>query len=147
MRSAWQRAWAEYNTGQSAIDYVRTAGTGADTLLINTGQTGRRGRVWWRVILDQYGAADVLIPIARVEYSYPGGPIKGHFTARFGPDRSEEHTSELPSLMRISYAVFCLTKKKNTRKAKTSSRRILSTQPLNPAITTSTNGDRPHGAT
>ncbi|MGQ2936607.1 MAG: heavy-metal-associated domain-containing protein [Sphingopyxis sp.] len=85
-RSAWQRAWAEYNTGQSAIDYVRTAGTGADTLLINAGQTGRRGRVWWRVILDQYGAADVLTPIARVEYSYPGGPIKGHFTARFGPD-------------------------------------------------------------
>src|SRR3546814_7657775 len=31
--------------------------------------------------------------------------------------RSEEHTSELQSLMRISYAVFCL-KKKNTRKAR-----------------------------
>src|SRR3546814_1737119 len=31
--------------------------------------------------------------------------------ARTG-SRSEEHTSELPSLMRISYAVFCLTKKK-----------------------------------
>src|SRR3546814_8571649 len=35
----------------------------------------------------------------------------------FGPDhpfrRSEEHTSELQSLMRISYAVFCLKKKKN----------------------------------
>src|SRR3546814_8355974 len=29
-----------------------------------------------------------------------------------GPGRSEEHTSELQSLMRISYAVFCLTKKK-----------------------------------
>src|SRR3546814_6750194 len=28
-----------------------------------------------------------------------------------GADRSEEHTSELQSLMRISYAVFCLTKK------------------------------------
>src|SRR3546814_9902420 len=28
-------------------------------------------------------------------------------------ERSEEHTSELQSLMRISYAVFCLTKKKN----------------------------------
>src|SRR3546814_10191951 len=28
--------------------------------------------------------------------------------------RSEEHTSELQSLMRISYAVFCLTKKTNT---------------------------------
>src|SRR3546814_9901391 len=29
------------------------------------------------------------------------------------PFRSEEHTSELQSLMRISYAVFCLKKKKN----------------------------------
>src|SRR3546814_9232892 len=32
--------------------------------------------------------------------------------------RSEEHTSELQSLMRISYAVFCLTKKKKKRKQK-----------------------------
>src|SRR3546814_5266573 len=33
------------------------------------------------------------------------------------PGRSEEHTSELQSLMRISYAVFCLKKKKtNTKK-------------------------------
>src|SRR3546814_10564547 len=31
------------------------------------------------------------------------------------PKRSEEHTSELQSLMRISYAVFCLKKKKKTR--------------------------------
>src|SRR3546814_10835849 len=30
---------------------------------------------------------------------------------RFQPERSEEHTSELQSLMRISYAVFCLKKK------------------------------------
>src|SRR3546814_2655123 len=32
-----------------------------------------------------------------------------------GDDRSGEHTSELQSLMRISYAVFCLTKKKNIK--------------------------------
>src|SRR3546814_7969274 len=31
------------------------------------------------------------------------------------PQRSEEHTSELPSLMRISYDVFCLQKKKEQR--------------------------------
>src|SRR3546814_1122895 len=31
------------------------------------------------------------------------------------PNRSEEHTSELQSLMRISYAVFCLKKKKKSR--------------------------------
>src|SRR3546814_10556348 len=31
------------------------------------------------------------------------------------PSRSEEHTSELQSLMRISYAVFCLKKKQKTK--------------------------------
>src|SRR3546814_7721862 len=41
-------------------------------------------------------------------------PVRAN--ALFGrrPGRSEEHTSELQSLMRISYAVFCL-KKKNTQ--------------------------------
>src|SRR3546814_1321693 len=36
------------------------------------------------------------------------------------PGRSEEHTSELQSLMRISYAVFCLKKKKHTSNIKRS---------------------------
>src|SRR3546814_2506943 len=35
-------------------------------------------------------------------------------TGHVDRDRSEEHTSELQSLMRISYAVFCLNKKNNT---------------------------------
>src|SRR3546814_10436703 len=40
-----------------------------------------------------------------------------------GPGRSEEHTSELQSLMRISYAVFCLKKKhKNTYQQHTSTK-------------------------
>src|SRR3546814_691401 len=37
-----------------------------------------------------------------------------YFVFRDGKYRSEEHTSELQSLMRISYAVFCLKKKKTT---------------------------------
>src|SRR3546814_2101155 len=37
-------------------------------------------------------------------------------TDRNQDDRSEEHTSELQSLMRISYAVFCLKKKKKNKK-------------------------------
>src|SRR3546814_5645342 len=40
------------------------------------------------------------------------------FFAAFLPGRSEEHTSELQSLMRISYAVFCLKKKKTTNRYK-----------------------------
>src|SRR3546814_7118725 len=41
------------------------------------------------------------------------GLVPGH------PERSEEHTSELQSLMRISYAVFCLKKKKQHRQGQT----------------------------
>src|SRR3546814_7309426 len=46
-----------------------------------------------------------------------GPDAERHLAARMAADqmeaRSEEHTSELQSLMRISYAVFCLKKKKN----------------------------------
>src|SRR3546814_5747142 len=41
-----------------------------------------------------------------------------HRRATFRPERSEEHTSELQSLMRISYAVFCLKKKTYTDTSK-----------------------------
>src|SRR3546814_3696346 len=40
-------------------------------------------------------------------------PVAAKMTSPFAR-RSEEHTSELQSLMRISYAVFCLKKKKHT---------------------------------
>src|SRR3546814_8852903 len=43
----------------------------------------------------------------------PDGFSRGHL-ANVKALRSEEHTSELQSLMRISYAVFCLKKKKKT---------------------------------
>src|SRR3546814_4394111 len=40
----------------------------------------------------------------------------GRIVAPIPSTRSEEHTSELQSLMRISYAVFCLKKKKHKKK-------------------------------
>src|SRR3546814_7320455 len=69
------------------------------TILIDTTGFGT-----WKPVMTHYTAAG-----------------DGEFSARgldtiemkFGV-RSEEHTSELQSLMRISYAVFCLTKKKAT---------------------------------
>ena len=86
VRNPWQRAWAEFNPGTSRIDYVRPSGAGGDSLLLNYGQAGRRSRAWWRSTLDQYSAADTLVPIARLEHQFPGGPITGTFTARYGPD-------------------------------------------------------------
>ena len=85
-RNEWQRAWAHFRPAKSPIDYVRTSGSGIDPLLLNLSQTRRRGRGWWRMILDQYGAADILVPEVDLRRAYPGGPAVAVFTARFGPD-------------------------------------------------------------
>src|SRR3546814_7302663 len=45
--------------------------------------------------------------------TYLQRPVARQISRRISSTRSEEHTSELQSLMRISYAVFCLKKKKN----------------------------------
>lgn len=86
VRGPWQRAWASYQSAASPIDYVRPTGAGGDSLILTAGQPGRRSRIWWRTVLDQFSAADVLIPVARLDRQWPGGPVKGTFTARYGPD-------------------------------------------------------------
>src|SRR3546814_7200769 len=48
-------------------------------------------------------------------YFRPGNSGFKVWETRYGTIRSEEHTYELQSLMRISYAVFCLKKKNNTK--------------------------------
>src|SRR3546814_4675548 len=53
--------------------------------------------------LSHLGATGLVLAVMLVAY---------RFGVVGGGDRSEEHTSELQSLMRISYAVFCLKKKK-----------------------------------
>src|SRR3546814_10826753 len=62
----------------------------------------------WRLIGE---TVRVVIAGGRVSIQHGGCEVAGH------PEtRSEEHTSELQSLMRISYAVFCLKKKKQQKK-------------------------------
>lgn len=86
-RNAWMRAWVRFRTGDSSIDYVRAAATNPTPLLLTVGQTQRPGRGWWRFLLDSYGAADVIIPVVHLRYSYPGGPVTGTFIGYHGPDR------------------------------------------------------------
>src|SRR3546814_10759940 len=62
--------------------------------------------------LDGSARGGVLVALAE-KYKLPVHVIGvGEGADDFRPFRSEEHTSELQSLMRISYAVFCLKKKK-----------------------------------
>jgi len=85
-RNDWQRAWAQFRTANSPVDYVRPSGIGIDPLVLNMAQTKRRGRGWWRMLLDQYGAADIVVPELELRRAYPGGPAIGLFAARYGPD-------------------------------------------------------------
>src|SRR3546814_9242520 len=58
-----------------------------------------------------------LAPLDRVLHTSSRSESQLNPTPTYALDRSEEHTSELQSLMRISYAVFCLkTKKQNHTK-------------------------------
>src|SRR3546814_4091335 len=61
------------------------------------------------VLLDEgsFEELDMFVEHNCVDFGMPDQVVPG--------DRSEEHTSELQSLMRISYAVFCLKKKKKTQ--------------------------------
>src|SRR3546814_9209630 len=81
--------WSSLSTGPTPLARV-----GADQARSARPVSGRQLRV--AVVVDQS------IPAAMHLY----------IRLRHGHGRSEEHTSELQSLMRISYAVFCLKKKK-----------------------------------
>src|SRR3546814_2465538 len=94
-------------------DRADTANTGADAnadalaVIVGNFETGVADRLFGglnTVMNKRIGALDVLDaqPLLGVE-------VPDHA-------RSEEHTSELQSRMRISYAVFCLKKKKTTQK-------------------------------
>ena len=106
-RNEWQRAWAEYQFGSSGVDYVRPTGSGGESLLLTYGQTSRRSRAWWSNILDEFGAADVVVPIADLRWEWPGGPVVGTFTARHGPDNlyldsftmRAENPEQLPAML------------------------------------------------
>src|SRR3546814_10794847 len=71
--------------------------------LINVGEDGE-----WPLFLDVWIEHEVE-EVNNEHREGSKGTIEGPY---YVPDRSEEHTSELQSLMRISYAVFCLKKKK-----------------------------------
>src|SRR3546814_10253812 len=79
-----------------------------------------RGNVCQRFILDDSSAGEVLVlcfPFAPCGKGFQAAKHIGLATGdadAMPAFRSEEHTSELQSLMRISYAVFCL-KKKNKK--------------------------------
>src|SRR3546814_4188388 len=96
-----------YIKSSSAADFLaQQRGAGAERLQLALGHRRRQRRH------AAVGAGDHAL---RVEERQGGAQSRRHLLRRLhlgaGDIRSEEHTSELQSLMRISYAVFCLKKK------------------------------------
>src|SRR3546814_328267 len=79
----------------------------------------RDGRVGTDTRLDLERRDILSSPTQRILHpiheKIPAFRIPAHRIPSVEPQRSEEHTSELQSLMRISYAVFCLKKKTDTK--------------------------------
>src|SRR3546814_8859475 len=78
-------------------------GAGLDLVLADVGQVVEDDEIELVELVEHRGQAEV---------ASCGLELLDHVGCGAEQDRSEEHTSELQSLMRISYAVFCLKKKK-----------------------------------
>src|SRR3546814_1758252 len=95
--------------GHSILSRLMTKGAvAADRWFLEGVLLGRQGGLLNRLFSARSRALTGDLPEAEVR-SYLSGLLIGDELATA---RSEEHTSELQSLMRISYAVFCLKKKK-----------------------------------
>lgn len=81
----WADAWARFQAGESAIDYVRLRANATDAVLLSAWQAERIDIPLWRLIMDRYQTADVLIPELILDRGVPGGPAAARLILRFGP--------------------------------------------------------------
>src|SRR3546814_7458122 len=104
-----------YFAGDARLGFQATPGAGEDVPL-------------WVLGSSLYGAqlaAALGLPYAFASHFAPGALDEAVAIYRRDFQRSEEHTSELQSLMRISYAVFCLKKKKTKHTGTTASKETI----------------------
>src|SRR3546814_10081267 len=94
--------WSSDVCSSDLDDYVHRIG--------RTGRAGAQGRAFTLVTPSDDEAIDNIQKLTGYKIPIHGGGAAVADAAPAAP--GEEHTSELQSLMRISYAVFCLKKKK-----------------------------------
>src|SRR3546814_10044227 len=113
-----------FDMSGGVIDRNLVAGFGNDTIILSDGTIGGNisvsGGTDSVTITGGTVGGDVLLSVGTDSFVWDGGGVVHGMVDMGGDDdsarlanltnRSEEHTSELQSLMRISYAVFCLKK-------------------------------------
>src|SRR3546814_9134391 len=100
--------WVRQGTGGRGVDVVFD-GVGAASWQCSLAAVARRG-----LIISYGNASGPVPPVPPLDLTKAGSVFMTRPTLA-DYCRSEEHTSELQSLIRISYAVFCLNKKKKVR--------------------------------
>src|SRR3546814_10860126 len=112
----------EYDHSDAKAADMRIGQHGEQLVAVPMRRAACVGQIGEAIEMERAGDAD---PCGECEQgSDPGIEQRAHprcsgnHCANRQPSRSEEHTSELQSLMRISYAVFCLKKKKHTKQTK-----------------------------
>src|SRR3546814_7934384 len=90
-KTAYEMRISDWSSDVCSSDLVAVSGKGGARQPLDIGR--------WRYLLFAHGAVVTLLAVV-----LPAGML-------LATSRSEEHTSELQSLMRSSYAVFCLQKK------------------------------------
>src|SRR3546814_6204331 len=107
---------APWEAARGATISVPTLGGKVELKIPAGSEAGRKLRLRGRGLPNGNSAAGDQIVELEVQAPAPEGDAQreayGTLRDAFAGKRSEEHTSELQSLMRISYAVFCLKKKK-----------------------------------
>ncbi len=85
-KTPWRAAWTRFRENVTPIDYIVASGSAGDNIVLTGWQVTRPDRPTWRNILNRFDAVDVLSAEARLVRTWPGGPVRGLFIARHGPD-------------------------------------------------------------
>ncbi|MGI4876325.1 MAG: hypothetical protein ACRYG4_02430, partial [Janthinobacterium lividum] len=88
-KTPWLAAWLRFRDAASALDYVMPAASPGDNVVLTAYQSRRSDRTLWRNLLSRFRASDVLTAEAKLDRSYPGGPVAVLAIARHGPDAVE----------------------------------------------------------
>src|SRR3546814_7278050 len=108
-KTAYEMRISDWSSDVCSSDLLTINGVSVGAVAADTNSSNRASSI--AAAINSYSSQTGVA--ATILDSAPGQVVLSSSTGNIVVGRSEEHTSELQSLMRISYAVFCLKQKNN----------------------------------